>query len=115
VTILPDATANRDQAYANPDIREHIDRALHRVRNCEKSVFALFQMTNDQNPGRKSDQLHKQLQPGKAADLARKSQSGAALCWQRYSSAGWRRGVHEAKCRRATPPASEDSQAAAWS
>ena len=78
--ILPDAAADRDQADADPDIRQHVDRALHRVGDREERIFALIQSPNEQNPGGKTDQLHQHLDRGEMADPPRKAKARAARC-----------------------------------
>ncbi len=47
MSILPNAAANRDQADADADIGEQVDRALHGIGDGEIGVIALLEGAND--------------------------------------------------------------------
>ena len=68
--IVPDATADGDEADADPDIGEDIDRALHRIRDREVGVFALIEVTDEENPAGETDALHQDLDGGEVPDDA---------------------------------------------
>ena len=70
IAVLPDPAADRDQADADADIGQDIDRALHRVGDGEVGVFALVEMPNEQNAAGKSDHLHGGLHERETADDA---------------------------------------------
>ena len=105
VTILPDPTANGDQANADSDICEHVDRALHRVRDREKRILALLKPSHEENSARKPDQLHEHLDRGEADDMARKPQGVQLSRRLRSDPTGIWRGIHDAKIRLTTRPA----------
>ena len=57
MSILPDAAADRDEPNADPDVGEQHQRGLHRIRNGEEGVLALWQPANKKNSARESDDL----------------------------------------------------------
>src|SRR5205807_2546488 len=59
--VLPNAPTDRDQTDADANVREQIDRSLHRIGDGEIGVLALFQCANEKNSAQEPDDLHDRL------------------------------------------------------
>src|SRR5438270_1822584 len=57
MAVLPDAAADGDQPNADADVREDVQRPLHRVRDGEVGVFALIEMPNQEDTAEETDDL----------------------------------------------------------
>src|SRR4051812_45277908 len=68
MTVRPNAPADGNKPDADPDVREHVQRSLHRVRDREVGVFPLIQMANQKDAADKTDELHGTLDEGEIAD-----------------------------------------------
>ena len=66
--VVPDAAADGDEADADPDIGEDIDRALHRIRDREVGVFTLIEIPDEENAAGETDALHEDLDGGEVPD-----------------------------------------------
>ncbi len=91
--VLPDLAPDGNEADADADISEHVDRALHRVGDREIGVFVLVEPADEQNAAGEPDQLDQALNESEVAD-----ESGAL---ERLPNHRHRRFIQKRPCKRA--------------